>query len=183
MEEQSIQIAVASLNPVKLEAARLGFAQAFPDFLFEIEGVAVLTDIPAQPLGDRQTYQGAITRLQALMVQQPDADFWVGIEGGVQRNVTGVYDSFAWIVVQQENHLYSSRTSTFPLPPKVCRYLDEGMELGDADDLVFGTSMSKQQNGAVGLLTQDQITRTDLLAQSVFLSLIPFKSRELYTDK
>ena len=183
MEEQLIHIAVASENPVKLEAARLGFEKAFPDFDITTQGVAVITDVPTQPKGDRQTYQGAITRLEALKIQLPDADYWVGIEGGVQRNITGVYDSFAWIVVQQEDWLYSSRTGTFPLPPKICQYLDEGMELGDADDLVFGKTMSKQQNGAVGLLTQDQITRTALLSQSVFLALIPFRSKELYSQK
>ena len=183
MEDQLLHIAVASENPVKLDAARLGFNRAFPDCSVEVVGITVQTDLPAQPKGDRQTYQGAITRLEAIIVQAPDADYWVGIEGGVQRNITGIYDSFAWIVVQQENRLFSSRTSTFPLPPKICQYLDEGMELGDADDLVFGTSMSKQQNGAVGLLSEDQITRTELLAQSVFLSLLPFRSKELYSTK
>jgi inosine/xanthosine triphosphatase len=183
MEDQLLNIAVASENPVKLEAARLGFEKAFPDFTIKVQGFAVITDVPAQPKGDRQTYQGATTRLEALKAQNPDADYWVGIEGGVQRSITGVYDSFAWIVVQQEEKLYSSRTGTFPLPPKVCQYLDEGMELGDADDLVFGKTSSKQQNGAVGLLTQDQITRTDLISQSVFLALIPFWSKDLYEQK
>lgn len=183
MEDQSIHIAVASENPVKLEAARLGFEKAFPDSDIKIQGVAVITDVPAQPKGDRQTYEGALTRLETLQVQLSDVDYWVSIEGGVQRSITGVYDSFAWIVVQQEDKLYSSRTSTFPLPPIICHYLDEGMELGDADDLVFGKILSKHQNGAVGLLTQDQITRTDLLSQSVFLALIPFWSKELYSPK
>jgi non-canonical (house-cleaning) NTP pyrophosphatase len=41
--------------------------------------------------------------------------------------------------------------------------VESGKELGDADDIVFGKSNSKQQNGAVGILTHDIITRTALI--------------------
>ncbi len=178
-----MRIAVASMNPVKLAAARQGFEQAFPDLVVNIHGNALVTDVPDQPIGDKQTYQGALARVNALHTQTPNADYWVGIEGGVQRTIDGSYDSFAWIIVQQGEQRSSSRTSTFPLPPRVCQYLDEGLELGDADDLVFGRSQSKQQNGAVGLLTADKITRTDLLSQSVFLALIPFQFPNLYAQE
>jgi non-canonical (house-cleaning) NTP pyrophosphatase len=54
------------------------------------------------------------------------------------------------------------------------------MELGDADDEIFGASNSKQQNGAVGLLTENAVTRTTLYEQAVIMALIPFKNPELY---
>jgi inosine/xanthosine triphosphatase len=180
MPVPDLNIAVASTNPVKLAAARNGLALAFPSLSQHVQGYSLETTIPDQPLSDLATYQGAMERISLLRALVPDADYWVGIEGGVEKQAHGGYDSFAWIVLQHGEQQYSSCTSTFPLPPAVCRLLDEGMELGDADDVVFGSTQSKQQNGAIGLLTQNQITRTDLLAQSVFLASIPFQSPELY---
>jgi non-canonical (house-cleaning) NTP pyrophosphatase len=54
------------------------------------------------------------------------------------------------------------------------------MELGEADDLVFGKANSKQQNGAVGLLTNDVIVRRTLYVPAVVMALIPFVKEELY---
>ncbi|MEM6529629.1 MAG: DUF84 family protein, partial [Chloroflexota bacterium] len=51
-----------------------------------------------------------------------------------------------------------------------------GMELGDADDIVFGRSNSKQQTGSVGLLTGDALTRETYYLHAVVLALIPFKN-------
>jgi non-canonical (house-cleaning) NTP pyrophosphatase len=48
------------------------------------------------------------------------------------------------------------------------------MELGEADDLVFGQINSKQQNGAIGILTNDLIDRESLYRPAVIMALIPF---------
>ncbi|MFK7922789.1 MAG: DUF84 family protein [Bacteroidia bacterium] len=55
-----------------------------------------------------------------------------------------------------------------------------GIELGIADDKVFGKANSKQKNGAVGLLTHDLIVRETLYAPAVILALIPFVQADLY---
>jgi non-canonical (house-cleaning) NTP pyrophosphatase len=54
------------------------------------------------------------------------------------------------------------------------------MELGQADDQVFNQSHSKQKNGAVGLLTNDLIDRSEYYKQAVILALVPFLKPELY---
>ena len=54
------------------------------------------------------------------------------------------------------------------------------MELGDADDIVFSREGSKRGNGAVGLLTNDIVTRTDYYVQPFILSLIPLMQPALY---
>jgi len=55
------------------------------------------------------------------------------------------------------------------------------MELGEADDVVFGTNNSKQANGAVGLLTDNALTRAELYTEGVILALIPLRNESLYT--
>lgn len=176
---QTVNIAVASLNPVKIEAARLGFEQAFPEWALHMQGFSVSIATPDQPIGDDVTYQGAVQRMQALKQLAQGYTYFVGIEGGVVKHSCG-YDSFAWIVLGDMQHQYSSRTGTFHLPPAVCELLDDGLELGDADDRVFGRTLSKQEGGAIGLLTHNRINRTQLLAESVFLALIPFQNPALF---
>ncbi|HQA29691.1 MAG TPA: inosine/xanthosine triphosphatase, partial [Brevefilum fermentans] len=88
--------------------------------------------------------------------------------------------SFAWVVVLSGERVGSSRTAHFKLPAEVKNLVEAGMELGDADDVVFGIENSKQKSGAVGLLTGDVVTRKTLYEQAVILALIPFKQPELY---
>jgi non-canonical (house-cleaning) NTP pyrophosphatase len=65
------------------------------------------------------------------------------------------------------------------LPLEVANLVRSGVELGIADDQVFGRSNSKQSNGAVGLLTADLINRQQYYEHAVVLALIPFKNLNL----
>jgi len=58
--------------------------------------------------------------------------------------------------------------------------INEGMELGTADDIIFKRSNSKQQNGSVGLLTKGAIDRTAYYEHAVTLAFVPFITNELY---
>ena len=69
-----------------------------------------------------------------------------------------------------------ARTGTYYLSDEMAKLVRGGMELGQADDVVFGQTNSKQRNGSVGLLTDDVIDRTAYYAQAVILALIPFKN-------
>ncbi len=110
----------------------------------------------------------------------PEADYGVGIEGGVEDH-TDEMTAFAWIViVSQDALLGKACTGTFLLPEAVAALVRQGKELGEADDLVFGRVNSKQEQGAVGLLTGGVLDRAQLYAQAVVLALMPFKHRTLY---
>ena len=111
--------------------------------------------------------------------ENPRGSFWVGIEGGAQRRGDGI-EVFAWIVIQDVYREGLSRTSTFSLPPGIVQLLDQGIELGHANDLFFGESHSKQKGGAVGSLTNQMLSRTEYYIQPVLLALVPFLKPELY---
>ena len=51
--------------------------------------------------------------------------------------------------------------------------LDQGLELGEANDRVFSTLNSKQKGGAFGLLTDGRLTREGVYAQTLVLALVP----------
>ncbi len=169
-----ITIVVASTNPVKIEAARRGFAALFPDVLCRVEGAAVASGVSDQPMSDYETYRGALNRARQARRARPDADYWLGIEGGVQ-DFDGELLTFAWVVALSASGFGRSRTATFSLPAAIAALVRQGVELGEADDRVFGRSNSKQANGAVGILTADAIDRTAYYAHAVTLALIPFK--------
>ncbi|MEO0565080.1 MAG: inosine/xanthosine triphosphatase [Chloroflexota bacterium] len=84
---------------------------------------------------------------------------------------------YAWVVVlNRSGAMGHSKTGTFYLPREVADLVRGGMELGDADDRVFGRSNSKQATGSVGLLTDDVLTRELYYVHAVVLALIPFKN-------
>jgi inosine/xanthosine triphosphatase len=172
------KIVVASKNPVKLEAVREGLS-AFLNGLIEILEVSVESGVSDQPMSDADTYLGAENRVKNAMLQFSGYDFYVGIEGGVEDSVSGLM-AFAWIVISNGEKTGKARTASFFLPPEVARLVHQGMELGDADDIVFSKSNSKQQNGAVGLLTNDVITRKSLYLPAVQMAFIPFLNPEMY---
>ncbi len=175
-----MKVAVASKNPVKIEAVRLGFAQMFPALdRFEVFGRGVESGVSAQPMGNDETLAGALNRVERLMHGLPDADYWVGIEGGVEDDALGLA-AFAWVVIRSGEKTGYGKTATFFLPPRVADLVRQGKELGEADDLVFGRMNSKQEDGAVGLLTQNVIDRTRLYQPAVVLALIPFCNSQLY---
>jgi non-canonical (house-cleaning) NTP pyrophosphatase len=87
---------------------------------------------------------------------------------------------FAWVVVKSASMLGKGKTGTFFLPRAVVKLIKEGKELGEADDIVFKRQNSKQENGAVGILTGNIIDRTSFYKVAVLLALIPFKNPTLY---
>lgn len=86
-------------------------------------------------------------------------------------------DAFAWVVVHHAGRSGRSRSCSFELPAVVTKLIHEGVELGEANDRVFGTENSKHDAGAVGILTNGLIDRTALYEPAVTLALIPFMNR------
>lgn len=173
------QIIVASKNPVKVKAVQKGFEKMFPGEELHIEMVSVPSGVGDQPMTSEATLQGAEARALNASQTAPTADYWAGVEGGVEETEGGLA-AFAWIVIQTRDRIGKARTGTFFLPQRVADLVRQGKELGDADDIVFGRSNSKQDNGAIGILTGNVVDRAKLYEQAVILALIPFKNSDLY---
>jgi len=173
------KVIIASKNPVKIKAVKNGFERMFPENEYEFEGVSVPSGVSDQPMDDAETFQGAFNRTENAKDAFPSADFWVGIEGGIDF-IGKEMTCFAWVLVQSKEKKGKAKTATFMLPEKVAEIVKAGKELGDADDIVFGQSNSKQKTGALGLLTKNVVSRIALYEDPVIMALIPFKNEELY---
>ncbi len=176
--DKPLRIVVASHNPVKLRATEGGFRSAFPSRAMRFETVSVPSGVSDQPMTDEETLLGALNRAQAAAQQIPEADFTVGLEGGIFEEDgdqgEGGMHAFAWVVVHSAGREGRSRTATFELPEAVVRGVRAGKELGLVNDEVFGREGSKHEEGAVGILTGGALGRAGLYEPSVLLALIPF---------
>jgi len=165
------KVVIGSKNPVKIECVRRAFKTCFSDQGFEFVGVGAASNVSDQPMSEEETRTGAHNRAKNSMAELSGAEYYVGVEGGLDNLDDQLY-AFAWIVIYSSNgKIGESRTSTFTLPEAVTKLIHEGVELGHADDQVFGRVNSKQGNGAVGLLTKDIVDRTTYYEQAVTLAL------------
>jgi inosine/xanthosine triphosphatase len=173
-----MRVIVASKNPVKINCTESAFKKAFSETI-NIEGISVPSDVSDQPMTDAETLLGAKNRAINARSAEPNADYWIGIEGGINQNQEGEMHAFAWVYITSSNQEGKAKTASFELPKKIAE-LVQGIELGVADDMVFNRSNSKQKNGAVGILTNDLIDRASYYEPAVILALIPFLNSDLY---
>jgi len=175
-----ITIIVGSKNPVKIESVNLAFSKMFHNQKILVEGIDVNSNVSSQPIGETETKTGAKNRVENLLKTNSNADYFIGIEGGLKNTKIGM-ESFAWVYIKSKDGKTSfGRTASFFLPKPVVDLIKSGKDLGQADDIIFSRSNSKQSNGAVGLLTKDVITRTTYYEPAVILALIPFKNPDIY---
>lgn len=174
-----MRVIVASKNPVKINCTESAFKKAFNESI-NIEGISVPSDVSDQPMTDAETLLGAKNRAINANKSEPNADYWIGIEGGIHENQEGEMHAFAWVYIRSSNQEGKAKTASFELPKKIADLVNQGIELGVADDMVFNRSNSKQQNGAVGILTNNLIDRASYYEPAVILALIPFLNSELY---
>lgn len=172
-------ISVASLNPVKLRAAQRAFERIFPARRFNVDGVAVPSGVPDQPMNLAETMRGARIRARNVRVARPDADYWVGIEGGIDDTPLGMCCFARVHIFGNDGREGLGQTGVFYLPREVAELVRAGMELGHADDRVFGRDNSKQANGAIGILTDDVVDREAYYVHAVIMALVPFKNPRL----
>lgn len=169
-----MRVVVASHNPVKIGAVKEAFGSQFPDVEIELAPVSVSSGVTDQPMTDAETLLGARNRVINAREAEPGADFWVGLEGGLD-TFDGQLMAFAWMAIGGPGGVVSeSRSATLPLPPAVQELIQSGHELGDANDKVFVTINSKHGGGAYGLLTNGLYTRESIYTQTLILALIPF---------
>lgn len=113
-----------------------GFTAMYPGEEFIFTGIKLNHDISPQPMSDKETLHGAEKRSKLCQELVEDADYWVGLEGGVEMDGEGLV-AFAWIVIRSLERMSKARTGAFYLPPAVAKLVLDGKELGEADDIVL----------------------------------------------
>lgn len=175
-----MKIIITSKNPVKRNATIAAFQALFPIDNLQIEEINVLSGVSDQPMTEVETLQGAKKRVENAVMENSSADYWVGIEGGVEIK-NNEMECFAWVYIRgKDGKSGKGRTGTFFLPQRIVELVKQGKELGEADDIVFKQTNSKQNMGTVGILTKNVIDRTEYYKPAVIMALIPFINKDIY---
>ncbi len=167
-------VVAATINPAKIEAITAAFHDLFGEQHCRIEGVDVDSGVSKQPLGNLETRTGARQRVMTARQVRPEANFWVGIEAGIEDDMT-----FAWIVVENNVQRGEARSASLMLPPVIMEGIHHGRELGEEMERLTGIEDIKSKGGAVGVFTHGRLSRCGVYQQAVILALAPF-SNEIY---
>ncbi|MCK4455079.1 MAG: inosine/xanthosine triphosphatase [Thermoplasmata archaeon] len=166
---------VGSKNRTKIWAVRDVFLRLYSKV--EVHGVPVPSDVPKQPV-DEEAVQGATNRAHASL---GDADFGIGIESGVvwdEQSKSHLCVQFCAVVDKLEK-VTTGHSAGFMLPADVAERIRAGSDLAEALSDVEGARM-EESKGAVGFLSGNLISRSNLCESAVLMAMIPRIRRDLY---
>ena len=167
-------------NTWKIEGAKQAFEKYFENI--EIEGVAVESEVGAQPVNE-EIFKGAKNRIKNLKkyAQENDikADYFIASEAGIT-NAFGAWIDINAAVIEDKNGEVSTGISQgFEIPEK---YVDEvkATELGKLMDRLFSGKELGKSKGGINFLTKDEVTRIDLTRNAFVMALIKFINGEVW---
>ena len=179
---QSSTVLVASKNPVKIRATLEAFQPFFNNLTIDSCEVKLPLTNTDQPIGEKQTRQFSQLRVTQARRENTKYDFYVGIEGGVVKTSTGEARIVVYSSVGDKSDIETIRGCEIPLPEEWHNSLTNKKygELGDLVAYISGVQDIKRKQGAVGYFTNENITRFDVLKQSIAMALIPYLNPELF---
>lgn len=160
-------IAVGSLNPVKVEAVRNVMERIYGDV--RITAVDVQGDVPQQPFGN-ETRLGAENRARNALGSHGMS---VGIEAGVFEFPDGLYDIQHCAVVSRDGRVTYGQGSGFRYPDDIASLVRSGKTVEEAVRELYGGDGVGKRQGAVGMLSHGLLDRLGLTEQAVTTAMIP----------
>jgi inosine/xanthosine triphosphatase len=172
-EQSALSAAVGSTNPVKVAATQAVLHRIYG--AVEVLAVVVESGVSHQPWGDEEAAWGAINRARAAQ-QRAGTEWGVGFEGGL-REVRGDLFTCAWCAVARDDGPVGiAGGESVLLPPSLAEAVRAGKELGPAMDALTGRHNTKQDKGAIGILTAGWLSR-----QSAYEHLLTMALARLLT--
>lgn len=169
-----MRVNVGSTNPVKIMAVSCVFKSLWPDA--EVIGVEVSSGVSHQPMSEEETRRGAVNRAREAL---GNADYGVGLEGGVQEVGNELFEC-AWVsVVSKSGEVGLAGGLYFELPEKIANRIRRGEELGPIMEEIMKYDV-KRNDGAIGVLTKGMLSRQTAYEQVVKSALVRFVSPEWF---
>lgn len=179
-----MKILVGSKNPVKIDSVQEAFSKYFEDVT--AIGIETESGVSVQPVNN-ETFEGARRRAQNLRKindeQNLNADFFVGIEGGIVKQYNKWFAFGCMCVVDKNSNEGFGTSPHYELPDFVVEKLLNGIELGDVMDEITNEQNTKQKNGAIGFFTNGVMNRKELYIEGLKVAVVPFLHKNLFFDK
>ena len=180
----ALKVLITSKNPVKIKATQDSFTQYFDEInFFNISTEKAGLD--PQPIGDKETFISSRKRVEYGRIMKPGFDYYVGIESGIVINSSNDARIILYSSVGNDEITETIRGCEIPIPVFWFKALvrQEQNELGDLISKFSGISNVKQNQGVVGILSQNIIKRYDILKQSVTMALVPFLNPSVFKSE
>eukprot|EP00760_Papus_ankaliazontas_P032568 PhM_4_TR5895/c0_g2_i1/m.67467 len=175
---------VGSKNKAKVASVEAVAHKCFPNDTHEVISVDVPSGVAAQPMDLEVTISGARNRAKGALELVQDADFAVGLEGGIERIGTRFFECGWMVVVDRNGREGVGSAARYELSEVLMRpILDEGKELAQVMDAVTGESDVRSNWGAMGVLTAGHLPRAEAYSQGLIFALAPFLSERKYWEQ
>lgn len=193
-----MRVLVGSKNPVKVWAVEEAFKRYWPEA--EVLGIEVSSGVSSQPMSELETMNGARQRAYKVLEMDSEAQYGVGIEGGVTElnptssNWTGSRGGTkpklfecAWVCVVKrpaDSKVLAGEEGLggglyFELPEKIASQIRSGGELGPIMEKLMQYDV-KRTSGAIGVFSKGELDRKSAYVQIVLSAMIKFVSPEWF---
>ncbi len=177
-----MKVVVGSNNLPKRNAVENSFKAAFPDEDIIIGTVSTDSGVSSHPTSAGESITGALTRVARAKELITDADFYVGIEGGLLR-VSGRAWEIGWVAISNsDGKIATGLSSGIELQGSILKAITDGVELNKVLENDFGIQSAGNNNGFYGLATNDLVTRQAAYEQGVTFALASFLHPEFYSE-
>ncbi|QUW22746.1 DUF84 family protein [Sporosarcina sp. Marseille-Q4063] len=152
---------IGTTNKAKLRACEEVLKEYYPQA--EITGRSVSSDVSDQPFGDEETQEGALNRARKASDSGENA-VGIGLEGGVRLINDQLYICNWGALHLPDGTEFTAAGAQILLPVEIAREVQSGKELGPVVEDYFSKKNIRHNEGAIGILTNGAVSRTDLFA-------------------
>ena len=181
-----MKISIGSTNPAKIDATKVAFKQIknFKDSKYDIAKIDYesceikIPELNNTPNTINEMIRGAQIRASSSLTRL-QADLGVGLEGGIYTNEFGTFLTAYAVIISTSAKIGIGTAPALKLPSEWVLSTDKSFELGTyVDQLTGQTNYVKQNKGAIGILTNNVITRQDSLASAVICAYYSLLNEE-----
>lgn len=157
-----MKIVIGSKNPAKISAVQSVFNSGDIEFI----PVNVPSGVRDQPFSDEETIKGAINRAYSAL-EAGGGKLGIGLEGGVQETEYGLFLCNWGALAEQGKPPIIAGGARIPLPKEVADKLLAGEELGPVMESFTNNEEVRKKEGAIGVFTNGQISRSEMFTHVV----------------
>jgi inosine/xanthosine triphosphatase len=175
-----MEVIVGSQNEPKKLAVCKAFEAVYPEEEVVVRAVDVDSGVSSHPVTAEESLEGAANRVKNAKSKQPDADFYVGIEGGLLRVGDRAWEH-SWVVVEDRSgQAHTSISAGLQLRGKLLEAILSGQELSEAFAEQFGVQEAGKKKGLYGFATNNIVTRESATVEAVVFALAAFSHPEYF---
>lgn len=172
-------IAVGSTNPTKLAPVKAVFESHFK--AVQIKGISVESGVSEQPMSIDEMYKGALNRAQNALKKTKGAQYGVGIEGGLHKQVFGWFEHSIVVILNKKGEIGVGASGGLVLPEIIMKSIHSGKNLEEAIDDHFKTNKIGEGIGMFGIFTKGVVTRSEGVKHGVAFALARFLHDDVYS--